>query len=80
MEVRTDRMAASMLHAFISLGVETPRELNELNMILIIDLCEMGKTSVGNIEGGSIENKITALSRVNIKNKKIGHSWQEAKL
>ena len=30
-------------------------------MIIITDLCAIGKISVGSIEGGLIENKITAL-------------------
>ena len=37
-------------------------KLNDLNMITIMDLCESGKITIGSIEGGPIENKITVLS------------------
>ena len=41
-------------------------------MITIIDLCEIGKTSVGIIEEGPIENKLTVFSHcIGIYNKNI---------
>ena len=36
--------------------------LNELQMITITDLCEIGKIIMDSIKGGPIVNKITALS------------------
>ena len=36
--------------------------LNKLDMIRMMDVCEIGRISFGSIEGVPIENKITALS------------------
>ena len=36
-------------------------KLNDLNTIISMDLCEIGKIIIGSIEGGPIVNKITHL-------------------
>ena len=37
-------------------------KLNELNVKIITDLCEIWRISIGSIEGDVTENKITAMS------------------